>query len=117
MPVFPAGGMFWYRPRALAGLFACGGDAGDFPQELWERAVPYIAQGHGFYYRISISQDFLAGVFQLYEDKLMSTAYDENAVGIERLNGRIRSMEQSLSWRITKPLRLISSFLKTRLKH
>lgn len=94
-PVFPAGGMFWYRPSALKSVI----DHPYPPPADMERILPYAAQANGYYYRLVISDDMLACAFQMFEDRLTSVYWNENDIQIERLNAKIHDMEQSLSWK------------------
>ena len=79
--VYPIG-VFWYRPKSLRSLLCCDVQPAEFPPEPFpatgtiahglERAIPYIAQAHGFYYKLAIPSDLLAVGFQLYEDSVLS---------------------------------------------
>ena len=79
--VYPIG-VFWYRPEALRSLLSCDVQPVEFPPEPFpatgtvahglERAIPYIAQAHGFYYKLAIPGDLLASGFQMYEDSTLS---------------------------------------------
>ena len=79
--VYPIG-VFWYRPKALRALLCCDVQPFEFPPEPFpatgtlahglERAIPYIAQAHGFYYKLAIPEDLLTTGFQLYEDSVLS---------------------------------------------
>jgi lipopolysaccharide biosynthesis protein len=89
-PIFSAGGMQWYRPKALEALFTSDITIEDFPPEPFptsstfghglERAIPYIAQAAGFSYRLSMPLRVLKDSFQMYEDRIMS-AYKSNGAG------------------------------------
>ena len=73
-PVAPLGSMFWFRPRALAPLYACDWNFEDFPQEpldcdgtlhhAIERLHPFVVQHSGYYpafvLPLSQAQDALA---------------------------------------------------------
>lgn len=75
-------GIFWYRPQALRLLLNCEVQPCEFPPEPFpatgtiahglERAIPYIAQAHGYYYKLIIPDDLLINCFQLYEDSILS---------------------------------------------
>lgn len=96
-PVFSAGAVFWYRPRALARLLTCGVRLEDFPPEPFpahstighglERVIPYVAQGAGFYYKFAIGQDRLLADFQRYEDRLTSGYDNFRLRGVKRSGG------------------------------
>ena len=82
-PVYSAGGIEWYRPKALEKLFTSDITIEDFPPEPFptsgtfghglERAIPYVAQAAGYSYRLCISLNVLTSSFQMYEDRIMST--------------------------------------------
>lgn len=128
IPMFPAGTMFWYRPKALSSLFHCNFSLEEFPPEPFpadgskahglERAIPYIAQGNGYYFRVSISTDAIVSAFQRYEDNIMTRPWKDELKfrEIDRLNEVIRDYENSFCWRITKPVRLLADAVKKLLK-
>ncbi|WP_292430219.1 rhamnan synthesis F family protein [Mesorhizobium sp.] len=88
-PIFSAGGMQWYRPKALSALFTSDITNEDFPPEPFptsstfghglERAIPYIAQVAGYSYRLSMPLRVLKDGFQMYEDRIMSAYVSDNA--------------------------------------
>lgn len=69
---FPAGSMFWFKPRAIAPLLNCGLTFEDFPAErgqtdgtlahALERIFLYVAEREGFkYVKISVDADKISG--------------------------------------------------------
>jgi rhamnosyltransferase len=88
-PIFSAGGIQWYRPKALSALFTSDIVNEDFPPEPYptsstlghglERAIPYIAQAAGFSYRLSMPLRILKEGFQMYEDRIMSVYLSDSA--------------------------------------
>lgn len=74
--------IFWYRPKALVALFNSNIRLEDFPKEPlpgdgtiahgMERAIPYIIQGVGYYYKLILPSSLLALYFQHYEDHIMN---------------------------------------------
>lgn len=81
-PLFSAGGMSWYRPRALEKLIDGPITIEDFPPEPlptsstfahgFERAIPYIAQSAGYSFKLALTQTQLEDFFQMYEDRVLS---------------------------------------------
>ena len=81
-PVFSAGTMYWYRPRALRRLLEWDIAYEDFPPEphpssgtishAVERIMPYVAQAEGFSYRLLMPISELETGYQMYEDRIMS---------------------------------------------
>jgi len=81
-PIFSAGGMSWYRPRALRRLLEWRIGYDDFPAEPHptsgtishglERVIPYVAQADGFSYRLLMPLSELETGYQMYEDRIMS---------------------------------------------
>lgn len=81
-PIFSAGGIQWYRPKALSRLFESDVTIADFPREPFptsstfghglERAIPYIAQASGYSYKLCIPLKVLRDSFQMYEDRVMA---------------------------------------------
>jgi len=81
-PIFSAGGMSWYRPKALEKLIDGPITIEDFPPEPlptsstfahgFERAIPYVAQATGFGYKLALTPDQLTDFFLMYEDRIMS---------------------------------------------
>ncbi|MEG0640645.1 MAG: rhamnan synthesis F family protein, partial [Clostridia bacterium] len=70
-PVAPLGGFFWFRTKALQGLFAHEWSAEDFPEEpctaqdgtvmhALERCYPFVAQQAGYYSAWLMSDRFAA---------------------------------------------------------
>ncbi|MEG0513302.1 MAG: rhamnan synthesis F family protein, partial [Clostridia bacterium] len=70
-PVAPLGGFFWFRTKALQGLFAHEWSAEDFPKEpctaqdgtvmhALERCYPFVAQQAGYYSAWLMSDRFAA---------------------------------------------------------
>jgi len=80
-PIFPTG-VFWYRPKALEKLLQSDISLKEFHREPFptagtfdhtlERAIPYIVQGQGYYYKLAMTSETLVSSFQMYEDKIMS---------------------------------------------
>lgn len=70
--------IFWYRPQAMEALLSSDIQVNEFPTEPCphgetiahglERVMAYIAQGHGYFYKLVIPQTYLASSFQHYED-------------------------------------------------
>jgi|GEM_PF-4493597 rhamnosyltransferase len=89
-PVFSAGGMGWYRPKAVRRLLEWSIGYEDFPAEPHplsgtishglERVIPYVSQADGYSYRLLASQEQLEEGYQIYEDRMMST-YDRRMDG------------------------------------
>lgn len=87
-PIFSAGGMSWYRPKAFEALLSSDYKYTDFPAEPFptsgtlghglERALPYIAQSTGYTYRTVMPVDLLRQSFLMYEDRIMSTYISES---------------------------------------
>lgn len=85
-PIFSAGGMSWYRPRALRRLLEWQIGYEDFPAEPHptsgtishglERVIPYVAQAEGYSYRLLMPLPELETGYQMYEDRIMSV-FDE----------------------------------------
>lgn len=81
--ILPAGGIFWYRPKALRRLITAGYGNEDFPAEPLatsgtighglERAYPYVAQCEGYHYQLVASKEVMYNTFLMYEDRIMST--------------------------------------------
>lgn len=67
-PIFPVGGMFWCRPKALKKMFDYGWKYEDFPSEpiktdgtllhAIERSYSYVAQDAGYYSVLIMNSDF-----------------------------------------------------------
>lgn len=80
-PIFP-NNIFWYRPKSLIKLFKSDITIEDFPVEPFpgdntiahglERALPYIAQDSGYYYKLSIGYKYAIKVLQHYEDSILT---------------------------------------------
>ena len=79
-PIFPAGTLFWYRPKAMKSLMNAGYTQESFPPEplppltlahAIERIVPYAAQSEGYYYKLAIPEEELLKGYQLMEDRLL----------------------------------------------
>lgn len=81
--IFPAGSMFWYRPKALQKLFDHGLKYSSFAKEPIspqgdishgiERILAYICHDAGFHYRLGITEKEMMKSLQTYENKLVST--------------------------------------------
>lgn len=81
--VFP-NNIFWYRPKALEKLFSSNITIDDFPPEPFpvlgtiahglERAIPYIAQASGYFYKMSVTKQYSITILQHYEDKILFSA-------------------------------------------
>lgn len=95
--IFPMG-TFWYRPKALKNLLLCDIRMAEFPKEPFpltgtiahglERAIPYIAQGNGYGYKLAIQENVLVDIFQIYEDRLNSARARHEYVFIPTVNIR-----------------------------
>ncbi len=82
--IFP-NNIFWYRPKSLERLFQSDITIEDFPPEPFpgdgtiahglERAIPYIAQAAGYYYKLSVSCKYTVSVLQHYEDTIFFKNY------------------------------------------
>ena len=81
-PVFAAGTVFWYRPKALRALREARLRPEDFPEEplppltvlhAMERIIPYVAQSSGFHYHMVLPYDRLCRSYELLEGRLLST--------------------------------------------
>jgi len=119
-PIFPTG-LFWYRPKALKRLLNTDFSLNEFQPEPFplhgtiahaiERVIPYVVQGHGFYYKLAMSTNTFIPSYQMYEDRIMSSygmgsdfySYEENLPG---LRGSIKLLGKSFSRYIKKKLRL-----------
>lgn len=74
-PACPAG-IFWYRPQALHALLNYPLEPHEFPPDPFsstgtlvqglEQAIPYIAQAHGYYYKLVIPEDLLIEILYKY---------------------------------------------------
>jgi rhamnosyltransferase len=82
-PIFPAGTLFWYRPKAMRSLMNAGYTQESFPAEplppltlahVIERVVPYTAQSGGYYYKLAIPDGEMQKGYLLMEDRLLSHA-------------------------------------------
>ena len=77
-PVFSAGSMFWYRPKAFAKLLNSDYTLDDFPKEPFpssgtighglERVLPYIAQDSGYHYKFATNEQVLSEFFMILEN-------------------------------------------------
>lgn len=75
--------IFWYRPRALYPLLSGNIELNEFPEEPFpgdgtiahgiERAIPYIAQGEGYYYKLAMPKNYIISSFQHFEDYIINT--------------------------------------------
>ena len=81
-PVFSAGTVFWYRPKALRALRAARLSVKDFPAEplppltilhAMERIIPYVAQSAGYHYHTVLPYDRLCRGYELLEGRLLSS--------------------------------------------
>lgn len=82
--IFPAGSMFWYRPKALKKLFDHGLKYSSFAKEPIssegdishgiERILAYICHDAGYHYRLGITEKEMIKSLQGYENKLISTS-------------------------------------------
>lgn len=84
--------IFWYRPRALYPLLSGNIELNEFPEEPFpldgtiahgiERAIPYIAHGEGYHYKLVMPKSYILSSFQHFEDYILScegnTPYDEH---------------------------------------
>ena len=80
-PVFPAGSMFCYRPKALEKLFRSGIGSASFPPEpigragtaahALERLILYIAQSAGYDFCQTMPLEMLCDAFRTYEEFAM----------------------------------------------
>lgn len=74
--------IFWYRPKSLYTLFYSDITIDEFPVEPFpddgtiahgmERAIPYIAHGSGYSYKLVIPSHILPSIFQHYEDHILN---------------------------------------------
>ena len=81
-PVFSAGTVFWYRPKALESLRAARLQVEDFPPEplppltilhAMERVIPYVAQSAGYHYHMVLPFGELCRDYELLEGRLLSS--------------------------------------------
>ena len=81
-PVFSAGTVFWYRPKALKALRNARLKVEDFPKEplapltilhAMERVIPYVAQSAGYHYRTVMPYERLSRDYLLLEDRMLSS--------------------------------------------
>ena len=81
-PVFSAGTVFWYRPKALRALREARLCAEDFPAEplppltilhAMERIIPYVAQSAGYHYHTLLPYGRLCRSYELLEGRLLSS--------------------------------------------
>ncbi len=89
-PIAPFGSVFWFRPKALAPLFAKGWQHTDFPEEplaqdgtishAIERIYPFAAQEAGYYPAVVMSRDYAA---------LQTSAMQAYATGLVRPMARV----------------------------
>ncbi len=96
-PLFSAGGMSWYRPKALEKLIDGPITIEDFPPEPlatastfahgFERAIPYVSQSAGYSFKLALTQSQLEDYFQMYEDRVMShyKRPDETAAAVAQM--------------------------------
>lgn len=119
-PIFSAGGMCWYRPKALRRMFESAYDWNDFPAEPFplsgtighgfERAIPYIAQAEGYNYRILMTAECLKRSFAMYEDRIMST-YNHGQAGTPQHSGSYISLPVTPPG-VIQSSRILSSAIK-----
>lgn len=92
IPIFSAGTLFWYRPRAMRSLMNAGYTQESFPPEplppltlahAIERVIPYAAQSEGYYYKLAIPEEELLKGYQLMEDRLLSLGDGGGSAAIE----------------------------------
>ena len=123
-PVAPHGGMFWFRPRAMQKLFAYPWRREDFPEEpssetdgnimhAIERIFPFVAQDAGYYSGWLLSDQF-AGLEITSLNYLLRDTRQECGLKNDWLHARaeLADVYGSRSWRLTKPLRWITSLLR-----
>ncbi len=89
-PPVSIGGMFWFRPKALAVLFRTF-DVNSFPEEpldldgtvnhALERAIPYIAQANGFATSYVITSEYIC------HDWLLSNEMMQSLNGYKQFSG------------------------------
>ena len=81
-PVFSAGTVFWYRPKALRALREARLCPEDFPAEplppltilhAMERIIPYVAQAAGYHYHTVMPYGRLCRSYELLEGRLLSS--------------------------------------------
>ena len=81
-PVFSAGTVFWYRPKALRALREARLRPEDFPAEplppltilhAMERIIPYVAQSAGYYYHTVMPYGRLCRSYELLEGRMLSS--------------------------------------------
>ena len=92
IPIFSAGTLFWYRPRAMRSLMNAGYTQESFPPEplppltlahVIERVIPYAAQSEGYYYKLVIPEEELLKGYQLMEDRLLFLGNGRCSAAIE----------------------------------
>lgn len=86
--------IFWYRPKSMHNFFNSDIGIDEFPKEPFpvdgtiahgiERAIPYIVQGNGYYYKLSLTSRMLTSNFQHYEDHIMN-------IDLQELNKSIKT--------------------------
>lgn len=123
-PVAPHGGMFWFRPRAMLKLFAYPWRHEDFPEEpsretdgnvmhAIERIFPFVAQDAGYYSGWLLSEQF-ARLEITNLNYLLRDTRKEFGLKNDWLNtqAKLADVYDSRSWRLTMPLRWITSLLR-----
>ena len=90
-PVFSAGTVFWYRPKALRALREARLSPEDLPAEplppltilhAMERIIPYVAQSAGYHYHTVLPYGRLCRGYELLEGRLLSSVpLDEHPPG------------------------------------
>lgn len=81
-PVFSAGTVFWYRPKAIRALREARLRPEDFPAEplppltilhAMERIIPYVAQSAGYHYHTVMPYGRLCRSYELLEGRMLSS--------------------------------------------
>lgn len=108
-PIFPVGGMFWCRPKALEKLLTYNWDYEDFPTEpirtdgtllhAIERSYSYIAQDVGYYSSIIMNNKFAALEYENLKYNLQNVYADirlhiqrTEALGTKTLDKHLRDI-------------------------
>jgi rhamnosyltransferase len=93
-PVAAFGSCVWFRPKALMRLLEKDWEKEAFPDDAIERSFGYVAQHAGY-----------------YSGWLMNEGYARKE--LTSLHYAITSLHTSRFWKLTKPLLLVSEFLKS----
>ena len=100
-PVFAAGTVFWYRPKALRPLREARLRPEDFPAEplppltilhAMERIIPYVAQSEGFCCHTVLPYGRLSRCYELLEGRLLSSVPLDEHPPLPRQNNPVEEL-------------------------